>query len=125
MAFVRQHPEYPKFRMKVGNIPGLSDLILADPNDPNVYQADQETPFENPNGVRKEFTLANVPFKFSEKIFKDGMMMARATSMALTDGDYFINYDNIYLNKVITFSDQQIPQLASVIRVSYKYKRTV
>lgn len=125
MAFVRQNPEYPKFRMKIGNIPGLSDLILADPDDPNIYLADQETPGGIKDGVNKEFTLANVPFKHTESVYKDGMKMARASSASIEDGDYFINYDNTYVNNIVTFSDKQVPQPKSVIRISYKYKRTV
>lgn len=107
MAYVRQHPDYPKFRMKVGIMPDFSGSKLAD----------QEKPSGVMNGVNKAFVLANRPLKDSERVFKDGMMMSRASSMAMADGDYFLNYEE----KTIYFADNQIPQAKSVIRVSYKY----
>lgn len=107
MAYVRQHPDYPQFRMKVGVMPDFS----------GSNQANQEIPTGIMNGINQVFTLANRPLKLSEEVFKDGMMMSRASSMAFEDGDYFMNYDE----KKIYFSNNQIPQVKSVIRVSYKY----
>jgi hypothetical protein len=111
MAFVRQHPEYPKFRKKVGVMPDFS----------GANYSDQEKPSGLMNGINRVFTLANLPIKLSEEIYKDGMKMARASSIAMTDGDYFIDY----LTATITFADNQIPQEKSVIRVSYKFMRAV
>lgn len=107
MAYVRQHPDYPQFRMKVGVMPDFS----------GSNQADQEIPTGIMNGVNKAFVLTSRPLTGSEIVFKDGMMMSRASSMAMEDGDYYMNYDE----KTIYFSDNQIPQAKSVIRVNYKY----
>lgn len=107
MAFVRQHPDYPKFRIKVGYMPDFSG---------SNYE-DQEKPAGELNGINKIFFLKNTPVKFSEEVFKDGMKMARATTAAVSDGDYYINY----LNGQITFSDEQIPQAKSTLIVGYKY----
>lgn len=111
MAFVRQHPDYPKFRMKKGVMPDFS----------GANYSDQEKPSGIMNGVNRVFNLANVPIKLSEEVFKDGMKMARSTTMAMTEGDYFIDYPT----GTITFADNQIPQSKSVIRVSYKFMRAL
>lgn len=111
MAFVRQHPDYPKFRVKKGVMPDFSGSNFSD----------QEIPSGSMNGINRVFTLAYVPIKQSEEIFKDGMKMSRASSLVMTDGDYYIDY----ATATITFSDKQIPQEKSVLRVSYKYMRAV
>jgi hypothetical protein len=107
MAYVRQHPDYPKFRKKVGVMPDFSGANIVD----------QETPSGVMDGVNKVFTLAHLPIQYSERVYKDGMMMARASTMAMTDGDYYIDYTT----GTITFSSNQIPQPTSVIRVCYKH----
>jgi hypothetical protein len=111
MAFVRQHPDYPKFRVKKGVMPDFSGSNYSD----------QETPTGIMNKINRLFSLANIPIKPSDEVFKDGMKMARASTLALTDGDYYIDY----ATGQITFSDTQIPQENSVIRVSYKFMRAV
>jgi hypothetical protein len=100
MAMVRQHPDYPKWRMKVGIMPDFSGSKLAN----------QETPTGVCDGVNKVFTLAHRPLKESEQVIKDGMVMKRGL-------DYTIDYST----GTLTFSDQQIPQARSVIHVTYKY----
>jgi|GEM_PF-2604277 len=107
MAYVRQHPDYPRFRMKVGSMPDFSGSRYAD----------QEIPMGTMNGVNRVFRLAHLPIRLSERIYKDGMMMARASNQAITDGDYYIDYET----GEIIFSVNQTPQPKSVIRVSYKY----
>lgn len=114
MGFVRQNPDYPKFRMKTGNMPGFSDTV----------EVSQEQPAEPFDGVRRRFTLAKAPLKGSERVYKDGMRMTRATTSQLLDGDYFINYEDIENNRAIIFSDKQVPQLKSTVCVDYKYMRT-
>jgi hypothetical protein len=109
MAYVRQHPDYPKFRKKVGVMPDFSGSNYSD----------QEKPVGNIDGINRLFTLAKKPIKFSETIHKDGMMMNRASSLAAMDGDYYLDYSISPVT--ISFADNQIPQLNSVIRVSYKY----
>lgn len=109
MAYVRQHPDFPLFRVKKGVMPDFS----------GANYADQEKPSGIMNGENRIFTLAHAPIKLSETIFKDGMMMARASSLAMTDGDYYLDY--IARPATITFADNQVPQAKSVIRVSYKY----
>jgi hypothetical protein len=83
--------------------------------------SDQEKPIGTVDGTNRVFTLANVPTKFSEEVFKDGMKMARASTLAMLDGDYYLDYPTA----TITFSESQIPQTKSVILVSYKYMRAV
>lgn len=109
MAYVRTHPNYPKFRVKKGVMPDFSGANIADGEIPSGVM----------DGVNREFKVANRPLKGSEKIFKDGLKMGRATSVAMTDGDYFIDYET----KTITFSKTQIPQENSIIRVDYKYMK--
>lgn len=111
MAFVRQHPDYPKFRMKKGVMPDFS----------GANYSDQETPSGVMDGVNKLFRLAQKPIKNSEEVFKDGMKMARATTLAMNDGDYFMDYQT----GEIIFSSHQVPQPKSVIRVSYKFMKAV
>lgn len=110
MAYVRQHPEYPKFRVKKGVMPDFSGANVAD----------QEKPTGVMNGINKVFRTLNKPLKLSERVFKDGMMMARSSSLAMTDGDYYMDADS----GDITFADNQIPQSKSVIRVSYKFMKS-
>jgi hypothetical protein len=110
MAYVRQHPDYPKFRMKKGVMPDFSGSNVSD----------QEAPTGLMNGVNKVFTTAFKPLKGSESLHKDGMMMSRASTVAVIDGDYHIDYTT----GTITFSDNQIPQDKSVIRISYKYMKS-
>jgi len=100
MAIVRQHPKYPNFRMKIGVMPDFSGSKLSF----------QETPIGAINGVNKKFTLLHLPLKDSETVVKDGMVMKRGE-------DYTINYNT----GVIMFSDTQIPQVKSVLHVTYKY----
>jgi hypothetical protein len=100
MAMVRQHPDYPKWRMKIGVMPDFSGSKIS-------YQ---ETPLGSCDGVNKVFQLAKKPLKHSELVVKDGMVMKR-------DLDYMIDYST----GKITFSDQQIPQTKSVVHVTYKY----
>lgn len=109
MAYARPHPDFPKFRMKVGVMPDFS----------GANYVDQEKPSGIMNGTNRVFTFANLPIRQSEDVFKDGMKMVRATSAALTDGDYFVNYNVTPVT--ITFADNQVPQAKSVLRVSYKY----
>lgn len=107
MAFVRQHPDYPQFRVKKGVMPDFSGSNYSD----------QEKPSGVMNGVNRVFNLANIPLKPSDEVFKDGMKMSRATTLAVSDGDYFIDYST----GQIMFSENQIPQPKSVILVSYKF----
>jgi hypothetical protein len=100
MAMVRQHPDYPKWRMKIGVMPDFSGSKVSF----------QEKPIGNCDGVNKVFRLANKPLKNSEQVVKDGMVMTK-------DLDYTIDYST----GTITFSDYQIPQTKSVIHVTYKY----
>lgn len=109
MAYVRQHPEFPKFRKKVGVMPDFS----------GANYADQERPSGIMDGVNREFRTANRPLKLSDELFKDGMKMARASTVAMLDGDYFIDYDT----STITFAANQVPQPKSVIRISYKFMK--
>lgn len=100
MAMVRQHPDYPKWRMKIGIMPDFSGSKTSS----------QETPIGVCDGVNKVFKLANKPLKHSEEVVKDGMVMKR-------DSDYTIDY----ATGTIIFSEHQIPQPKSVIHVTYKY----
>ncbi|OXB94760.1 hypothetical protein [Parageobacillus galactosidasius] len=100
MAMVRQHPDYPKWRMKIGIMPDFSGSKISS----------QEIPIGVCDGANKVFKLANKPLKHSEEVVKDGMVMKR-------DLDYTIDY----ATGTITFSDHQIPQPKSVIHVTYKY----
>lgn len=111
MAYVRQHPDYPKFRVKKGVMPDFS----------GANYSDQEKPAGVMNGINDSFTLAYQPIKFSETVYKDGMFMTRASSLAMTDGDYYLDYSAS--PAVIKFANNQIPQSKSVLRVSYKYLR--
>lgn len=109
MAYVRQHPEYPNYRMKVGIMPDFSGSNYAD----------QEMPKGVMDGINRLFELEHKVLKNSEEVYKDGMRMARASSLALTDGDYYIDY---LANPVtLTFSNAQVPQPKSIILVGYKY----
>lgn len=107
MAYVRQHPDYPKFRKKMGTMPDFSGSNVVD----------QEKPSGTMNGVNRSFVLAHRPIVSSDTVHKDGMLMARATTSALTDGDYYMDY----ANNTIIFSNTQIPQTDSVIIASYRY----
>ncbi len=107
MAYVRQHPEFPQFRIKKGIMPDFSGSQIID----------QEFPSGVVNGINKLFQLERPPLKNSESIFKDGMKMVRASSLLFNDGDYYIDYQS----GEITFSDRQVPQENSVIVASYKY----
>jgi len=69
MAYVRQNPEFPKFRMKKGIMPDFSGSNVAD----------QEKPTGEMNGLNRVFQTANRPLNLSERVFKDGMMMSRAS----------------------------------------------
>ncbi len=107
MAYVRQHPEFPLFRIKKGIMPDFSGSQFVD----------QEVPGGIVNGVNRSFTLNNLPLKNSESIYKDGMKMVRSSSMLFKDGDYYIDYQT----GRIVFSETQVPQEKSVIVASYKY----
>lgn len=109
MAYVRQHPEFPMFRIKKGSMPDFSGSA----------EASQEIPEGEMDGSNKEFMTAHRPLKYTEKLSKDGMFMARATTASVVDGDYYLDYDT---NK-ITFSDNQVPQANSIIRITYKYMK--
>ncbi|MCD7910964.1 hypothetical protein KC480_05420 [Bacillus velezensis] len=109
MAYVRTNPDYPKFRMKKGVMPDFSGAKIAD----------GEIPSGKMDGANTKFELTNRPLKGSEKVFKDGLRMGRSSSSSLTDGDYYMDYDN----KTLIFSKAQIPQENSVIRVDYKYMK--
>lgn len=109
MAYVRQHPDYPKFRVKKGTMPDFS----------GANYSDQEKPTGVMNGVNRLFTLAHIPIKKSEAVYKDGMKMSRASNAAVTDGDYYL--DDTVNPATLTFSSNQIPQDKSVVLVSYKY----
>lgn len=80
----------------------------------------QEEPVGVIDGINRQFTLKNRPIAESETITKDGMYMARASSVAFLDGDYFIDADA----KTLLFSPTQIPEKDNVIRASYKYMKT-
>ena len=110
MAFVRPHPEYPMFRVKKGSMPDFS----------GSEESNQEVPSGDQDGQNKEFTTQHRPIKFSEKLYKDGMFMTRATTASVIDGDYFLDYDT----SIITFSEHQVPQLNSAIRITYKYMKS-
>ncbi|MFE9081888.1 hypothetical protein [Bacillus mobilis] len=107
MAFVRQHPDYPKFRKKVGVMPDFSGSKLAD----------QEQLIGAQDGVNRNFRFVHVPLRNSEKIYKNGMRMKRASNEGTLDGDYYINY----FTGEILFSSKQVPQPTCVIAVDYKY----
>ncbi|UYX56223.1 hypothetical protein M3Y14_33775 (plasmid) [Bacillus thuringiensis] len=111
MAFVRQHPDYPKFRKKVGVMPDFSGSKLAD----------QEQLIGAQNGVNRTFRFAHIPLRNSEKIYKNGMRMKRASNEGTADGDYYINY----FTGEILFSPRQVPQPSCVIAVDYKYTREI
>lgn len=119
MALVRNHPSYPNFRMKIGNMMDFSGSSW-------IYQ---EELIGSSNGVNANFRINKRPIQNTEQVFKDGMLMTR-------DVDYAIDY----INKIIRFSADstetvmvdgisktvskkgQIPQLNSIIRVNYKYE---
>lgn len=107
MATVKQHPDYPKYRMKIGVMPDFSGSNYAD----------QESPDGIMDGSNKRFWIDYVPIKNSEIIFKDGMFMSRASTIDCLDGDYYLDRET----KTITFADHQVPQQKSVIKISYKY----
>lgn len=109
MAYVRSHPDpnYPKIRIKKGVMPDFSGSNYID----------QEQPGGLIDGTNAVFTLSRIPIQNTEEIFKDGMKMARADSLAFTSGDYYIDY----ATGKITFSTGQVPQLKASIQVSYKY----
>lgn len=109
MAYVRQHPTHTKFRKKIGAMPDFTE----------ANNVSQETPVGVMNGINKEFTLHRRPLKNSETIFKDGMKMKRASTVAFIDGDYIVDY-LARPKAVITFSDKQVPQVKSVILADYR-----
>lgn len=109
MAYVRQHPNYPLFRIKKGVMPDFSGANYSD-----------QEPLTGFDGAKRQFQLNHLPLKHSEEVFKDGLKMTRASTLGMTDGDYFIDYTE----GKITFSDKQIPQVKSVAHVSYKYMRS-
>lgn len=119
MALVRNHPNYPKFRMKIGTMMDFS----------GSSQVNQEIPKGVMNGVNTTFQLEKRPILNTEQVYKDGMLMAQG-----------LDYTMDYPNKIIRFSSDstedivengltvtvtkkgQIPQSRSVIRVNYKYE---
>lgn len=111
MATVKQHPNYPKYRVKIGVMPDFSGSNYVD----------QEELIGLMDGINKQFSTTYMPIKHSETLFKDGMFMSRASTIDCTDGDYYINYET----KTITFADDQIPQKKSIMRISYKYMKQV
>lgn len=108
MALVRNHPNYPNFRMKIGVMPDFSGARWS-------YQ---EEPKGDIDGINCTFTLENEPVEKSESVYKDGMLMTRG-----------LDYTMDYLNKKIIFTADdeksgirgQVPQPHSIIRVTYKY----
>lgn len=119
MALVRNHPNYSKFRMKIGHMMDFSGSSW-------IYQ---ETPSGVMNGDNINFFIKKRPIENTESVFKDGMLMARGL-------DYVMDYPN----KLIRFTRDanetvvengltvtkvkkgQVPQSDSVIRVDYKYE---
>lgn len=119
MALVRNHPNYSKFRMKIGFMMDFSGSAW-------VYQ---EEPIGIMNGENRNFTLARQPLINTEEVFKDGMLMIRG-----------VDYEIDYINKIIRFAADstekilidgvlttvkkkgQVPQPDSIIRVTYKYE---
>src|SRR5690606_39104342 len=100
MALVRPYPNFPQFRQKLGVMPDFSGSKFSD----------QEKPVGEQNGINRVFHLLYQPLPESVQVFKDGMLMAK-------DLDYVLDI----ANKTITFSENQVPQPESVIRVSYKH----
>lgn len=100
MAIVRNHPDYPLFRMKLGVMPEFSDSKFMH----------QEIPEGDMNGANRRFVLKHKPLSDSLEVFKDGMLMAEGL-------DYQISYNT----REVIFSANQVPQKKSVIRVSYKH----
>lgn len=120
MAYVRMHPKFQKFRMKVGVMP---DFYVT-PDFAGSKIIDQEVPQGVMDGSNKVFTLAQVPIENTDQVFKDGMKMKRAASSSFVDGEYIIvdgDYLLDYVTGILRFSPTQIPQSASIILVSYKY----
>lgn len=97
MAHVTKHPTYPKYRLKIGQMPDFS----------GANDIDGEEPFGVKDGVNKVFNLANTPIKNSYKVFRDGMRLRRGA-----DYDYVVN------GKEITFTEA--PPAKSTILVDYK-----
>ena len=102
MALVRNHPNsaYAHWRMKIGYMTDFS----------NMAKQSQESPLGVKDGVNRTFTLEKTPVPQTEIVYKDGMTMIR-------DIDYTIDYEN----QTIVFSEDQIPQPASTLAVSYNY----
>lgn len=111
MAYVRQHPEFSEFRMKVG----ISQTFLV-----QCFQS--EKPKGIMNGTNRVFRLEHQAIRDSEEIFKDGMKMTKASDLTFTDGDYYMDHVSESVT-VITFSEKQVPQEKSVLHVTYKYMR--
>lgn len=107
MAYVRQNPNAPMYRMKVGTMPDFSGA--------NYEYQDKLIGVQD--GVNRLFTLKNRPVKETDKVYKDGMRMKRASSNLFTDGDYFIDYEN----QEVIFAINQVPQATSIMFAEYKY----
>lgn len=106
MAYVRKHPEFKDFRMKVGKMPDFTS--------DNLIQ--QEELLGTIDGENRIFKLKNKAFVGSESIYKDGLHMKRGEKKDFSDGDYTINY----FNKTIVFSPSQTPQPGAMMHCSYR-----
>ena len=106
MAYVKRYPEDHNFRVKVGRMPDFSGSGMVQ----------QESLIGVVDGVNRKFKLRSRAFLGSESIYKDGMLMKRASSGDYFDGDYTINYTN----REIVFSKAQTPQKKSVLHASYR-----
>lgn len=119
MALVRNHPDYNKFRMKIGFMMDFSGSSW-------VYQ---EEPTGNMDGKNRIFRLSRKPIENTEEIFKDGMLMARGLDYTIDYTNKQINFQNDGTEEIleggitkIVEKKGQIPQPRSVIRVNYKYE---
>lgn len=98
MAYVRTHPVYSQYRMKIGVMPDFS----------GANQVFQEEPIGAKNNENKVFRLRHEPIRDSEMVFKDGMFMRKGA-----DKDYLLN------GKEIIFKEAPPPN--AVIAVNYRY----
>lgn len=102
MAIVLPVDGKPEFRKKKGIMPDFS----------GASQAYQEVPAGIVDNTNQVFTLKNTPIARSEAVYKNGMLMRRNTDYLIADN-------------VITFANDQVPQIGCSIVVDYRYAKAV